>query len=129
MNTRRLRVVLMVGILSSVAVTANAQSGPEPQRLTLAEAQKIIDTAHKAAADMNLRLSIAVVDARGDLIALGRMPGAGAGTTDTAREGTTNLSKLVKEHGFKTSYREIPGRHYWFLWRDFLGEFAQVMFQ
>jgi enterochelin esterase family protein len=53
----------------------------------------------------------------------------GAGTTDTAREGTMNLSKLVKEHGFKTSYREIPGRHYWFLWRDFLGEFAQVLFQ
>jgi len=53
----------------------------------------------------------------------------GAGTTDTAREGTMNLSKLVKDHGFKTSYREIPGRHYWFLWRDFLGEFAQVMFQ
>jgi len=53
----------------------------------------------------------------------------GAGTTDMAREGTMNLSKLVTEHGFKTSYREIPGRHYWFLWRDFLGEFAQVMFQ
>src|SRR5262245_15859172 len=53
----------------------------------------------------------------------------GEGTTDTAREGTMNLSKLVKDHGFKTSYREIPGRHYWFLWRDFLGEFAQVMFQ
>jgi enterochelin esterase-like enzyme len=53
----------------------------------------------------------------------------GAGTTDMAREGTMNLAKLVKEHGFKTSYREIPGRHYWFLWRDFLGQFAQVMFQ
>jgi len=53
----------------------------------------------------------------------------GAGTTDMAREGTVNLAKLVKERGFKTSYREIPGRHYWFLWRDFLGEFAQVMFQ
>jgi enterochelin esterase family protein len=53
----------------------------------------------------------------------------GAGTTDMAREGTVNLANLVKEHGFKTSYREIPGRHYWFLWRDFLGQFAQVMFQ
>src|SRR5262245_15901510 len=84
MNTRWLRVALIVGILSAVAVAGTAQRGPEPQRLTLAEAQKIIDTAHKAAADMNLRLSIAVVDARGDLIALGRMPGAGAGTTDTA---------------------------------------------
>jgi enterochelin esterase-like enzyme len=53
----------------------------------------------------------------------------GAGTTDMAREGTVNLSELVKKHGFQTSYREIPGRHYWFLWRDFLGQFAQVMFQ
>jgi enterochelin esterase family protein len=53
----------------------------------------------------------------------------GAGTTDMAREGTVNLSDIVKKHGFKTSYREIPGRHYWFLWRDFLGQFAQVMFQ
>jgi enterochelin esterase-like enzyme len=53
----------------------------------------------------------------------------GAGTTDMAREGTVTLATLVKEHGFKTSYREIPGRHYWFLWRDFLGQFAQVMFQ
>ena len=53
----------------------------------------------------------------------------GAGTTDMAREGTVNLAKLVKDHGFKTSYREIPGRHYWFLWRDFLGQFAQVMFE
>ena len=53
----------------------------------------------------------------------------GAGTTDMAREGTVKLSELVKKHGFQTSYREIPGRHYWFLWRDFLGQFAQVMFQ
>jgi enterochelin esterase-like enzyme len=53
----------------------------------------------------------------------------GAGTTDMAREGTVNLAELVKKRGFKTSYREIPGRHYWFLWRDFLGQFAQVMFQ
>ena len=40
-----------------------------------------------------------------------------------------NLSELVKKDGFKTSYREIPGRHYWFLWRDFLAQYAQVAFQ
>ena len=44
----------------------------------------------------------------------------GAGTTDMARERTVTLSELVKKDGFNTSYREIPGRHYWFLWRDFL---------
>lgn len=53
----------------------------------------------------------------------------GAGSTDMAREGTVTLAELVKKDGFKTSYREIPGRHYWFLWRDFLAQYAQVMFQ
>lgn len=64
--------------------TARSHAQGAPPRLTLAEAQKIIDAAHKAAADMNLRLTVVVVDARGDLIALGRMPGAGANTPDTA---------------------------------------------
>jgi enterochelin esterase family protein len=53
----------------------------------------------------------------------------GAGTTDMAHDGTVALSELVKKDGFNTTYREIPGRHYWFLWRDFLANFAQVMFQ
>jgi enterochelin esterase-like enzyme len=53
----------------------------------------------------------------------------GAGTTDMARDGTVKLSELVQKHGFKTTYREIPGRHYWFLWRDFLTNFAPLMFQ
>ena len=53
----------------------------------------------------------------------------GAGTTDMAREGTMKLYELTQKHGFKTSYREIPGRHYWFLWRDFLANFAPIMFQ
>ena len=29
----------------------------------------------------------------------------------------------------ETSYREISGRHYWFLWRDFLAPYAQIAFQ
>ena len=53
----------------------------------------------------------------------------GAGTTDMARERTVSLSELVKKEGFNTSYREIPGRHYWFLWRDFLAHYVQVAFQ
>jgi enterochelin esterase family protein len=53
----------------------------------------------------------------------------GAGTTDMARERTVLLSDLVKKDGFNTSYREIPGRHFWFLWRDFLAHYAQIAFQ
>jgi enterochelin esterase-like enzyme len=52
----------------------------------------------------------------------------GAGTTDMARDRTVTLSELVKKDGFNTTYREIPGRHYWFLWRDFLVQYAQVAF-
>ena len=52
----------------------------------------------------------------------------GAGTTDMARDRTVTLSELVKKDGFNTTYREIPGRHYWFLWRDFLVHYAQIAF-
>jgi enterochelin esterase family protein len=52
----------------------------------------------------------------------------GAGSTDMARERTVTLSDLVKKDGFNTTYREIPGRHYWFLWRDFLVHYAQIAF-
>ena len=53
----------------------------------------------------------------------------GAGDTDMAREGTVNLANMVKKAGFETSYTEIPGKHYWFLWRYFLGQFGPIMFQ
>jgi enterochelin esterase family protein len=53
----------------------------------------------------------------------------GAGTTDTARERMIAVHGALKELGFKTSYKEIPGRHYWFLWRDFLGDYAQLLFK
>ena len=53
----------------------------------------------------------------------------GAGTTDMAREGTMNLHGLLEKQGFKTTYKEIPGAHYWFLWRDFLADFGTVMFK
>ena len=59
-----------------------AQTGP--QRLTLSEAQAIIAAAQQDAAGKNLRLSIAVVDGRGDLIAAIRMPDARPTTMDTA---------------------------------------------
>ena len=55
-----------------------------PQWITLSEAQAIITAAQSDAASKNLRLSIAVVDGRGDLIAATRMPGARATTMDTA---------------------------------------------
>jgi enterochelin esterase family protein len=53
----------------------------------------------------------------------------GAGDADMARAGTVTLHDELVKQGFKTSYTEIPGVHYWFLWRPFLGDFAQQLFR
>lgn len=82
MNPRRLWTAGALLVALGTAASSTAQSAP--QQLTLADAQKLIDAVHQAASGMNLRLSVAVVDSRGDLIALGRMPGAGANTPDMA---------------------------------------------
>ncbi len=53
----------------------------------------------------------------------------GAGDTDLARTGMMALEADLKAKGFPTSYKEIPGRHYWFLWRDFLSDYAGRIFK
>jgi enterochelin esterase family protein len=53
----------------------------------------------------------------------------GAGDADMARPGTVALHDELVKIGFKTSYTEIPGVHYWFLWRPFLGDFAPLLFR
>lgn len=68
-------------LLGGAPAAATAQDTP---RISLQEALALIDAAQKEAAAKNYRLSFAVVDQRGDLIAVARMPGAGAATPDTA---------------------------------------------
>jgi enterochelin esterase-like enzyme len=53
----------------------------------------------------------------------------GAGDIDQAHDRTVALEAVLKDKSFPTSYKEIPGRHYWFLWRDFLGDYASLIFQ
>ncbi len=53
----------------------------------------------------------------------------GAGNTDLARAGMMALEADLKSKGIPTSYKEIPGRHYWFLWRDFLSDYAGQIFR
>lgn len=52
--------------------------------LTLAEAVRLIAAAQADAGSKNLRLTIAVVNQRGDVVAVSRMDGANPGTVDTA---------------------------------------------
>jgi len=53
----------------------------------------------------------------------------GAGDVDMARAGTVALEADLKSKDFPTSYKEIPGRHYWFLWRDFLSDYGTLLFK
>lgn len=75
---RTLVCVLIFPILVGTT-TASAQAP-----LTLEESLAVIEATKEAATAKDLRLSIAVVDGRGDLIALARMPGAQPRTADTA---------------------------------------------
>jgi len=53
----------------------------------------------------------------------------GTGDIDQAHDRMEALEADVKSKGIPTSYKEIPGRHYWFLWRDFLGDYAALIFK
>ena len=53
----------------------------------------------------------------------------GAGDIDQAHDRMVALEADVKSKGIPTSYKEIPGRHYWFLWRDFLSDYAALIFK
>jgi enterochelin esterase-like enzyme len=53
----------------------------------------------------------------------------GAGDIDQAHDRMVALEADVKAKEIPTSYKEIPGRHYWFLWRDFLGDYASLIFK
>ncbi len=86
-NISRAMPAIMLAIMlfaGGAAVPAGLTAQAGPQRLTLSEAQAIIVAAQRDAASRNLRLSIAVVDGRGDLIAATRMPNARPATMDTA---------------------------------------------
>jgi uncharacterized protein GlcG (DUF336 family) len=63
---------------------AQTASGGSTAGLTLADAVRMIAAAHAEAGAKNLRLTVAVVNQRGDVIAVGRMDGANPGTIDTA---------------------------------------------
>ena len=53
----------------------------------------------------------------------------GVGTTDFALKGSETLKHVAKKVGLTMSYHTSPGAHFWFIWRQFLGEFASILFR
>jgi enterochelin esterase-like enzyme len=53
----------------------------------------------------------------------------GAGTTDFALNGSKNLYAVAQKAGLNTTFHTAPGAHFWFIWRQFLGEFGSIIFK
>jgi glc operon protein GlcG len=82
--TYRHTLMRVVPAFIALAIAASAQAQTAPAQITLAEARRVAETAQQAAVSMKLNVTIAVVDTRGDLVALLRLPGSGVNTPDTA---------------------------------------------
>lgn len=78
--------------------------------LTLAEAQKAIAGAHAQAHQLEIRVTAAVVDEGGLLIALGRMDGAGSLTPQIAEAKAVGAAMLQRDGaGLAELAKERPG--------------------
>jgi uncharacterized protein GlcG (DUF336 family) len=78
--------------------------------VTFVEAQKLIAGAHAKAGQLEIRVTVAVVDEGGLLIALGRMDGAGALTPQIAEAKAVGAAMLQRDGaGLADLAKERPG--------------------
>src|SRR2546423_1566002 len=78
--------------------------------VTFVEAQKLIAGAHAKAGQLDIRVTVAVVDEGGLLVALGRMDGAGALTPQIAEAKAVGAAMLLRDGaGLADLAKERPG--------------------
>ena len=51
------------------------------------------------------------------------------GKDDFLIETTKSTVELFKRHGFRPQFTESAGGHTWLNWRDYLSQFAPLLFQ
>jgi enterochelin esterase family protein len=51
------------------------------------------------------------------------------GVTDGLMPNTRNTVEMLKKHGFTPVFQESPGGHTWINWRNYLAEFAPLLFK
>jgi enterochelin esterase-like enzyme len=51
------------------------------------------------------------------------------GVTDGLMPNTRSTVEMLKKHGFSPVFKESPGGHTWINWRNYLAEFAPLLFQ
>ena len=113
MSNRRALVAVLSGavvtLLLSTAGEAQQRGMPMPASgPTMEQALELLAGARKAAGDIGVRLSCAVVDVRGDLVALARMDGARFFTTDVARGKAAVSALFGQPSGDLGNFAESP---------------------
>ncbi len=88
-----LTATILAVILAAPAAAQQRGAPVAPPGPSLDQAMAALAVAQEAANDLNVSLSCAVVDSRGDMIAMARMDGARFYTTDVAR-GKARMSAL-----------------------------------
>lgn len=51
------------------------------------------------------------------------------GVNDSLLPNTRSTVEILKKHGFEPVFKESPGGHTWINWRNYLGEFAPLLFR
>jgi enterochelin esterase family protein len=51
------------------------------------------------------------------------------GANDSLLPNTRSTVEILKKHGFDPVFKESPGGHTWINWRNYLGEFAPLLFR
>ena len=51
------------------------------------------------------------------------------GKEDFLIETSRATVEMLKKHGFNVAWKETDGGHTWLNWRDYLNEFAPLLFQ
>ena len=100
---------LIIGTLSTPAAFAQQRGTPAaPPGPTMDKALAALAKAREAADGIGVKLSCAVVDSRGDLVALARMEGARFFTTDVARGKATLSAMFGQPSGDLANFAQSP---------------------
>lgn len=79
---------------------------------------------HASRVDDTLQPRIAALGARGP-----RLIYMAVGVDDGLLENSRALVQRMKDAGLTPAYRETPGAHTWFVWRQYLSDFAPQLFR
>lgn len=115
---RHLRMFAYVGVLSSGATLGGGRRGPTGPGAGATPAPPPPDweSIHKADLD-NAALKKGL-----------KLIWLSTGVDDGLIANTRSTVELLKKHGFEPVFKESPGAHSWFNWRNYLIEFAPQLF-